>query len=145
MYKGIGTNYTSGYPFAASDYVNFDEWSGSVTTYFTQTPSMKSSLGELQTTGAAPAVTSGAGDCGTTPLISGNNRVGVVTVGSSTNGGKCTLTFAQGLSFAHAPVCGVSDVTTPTHVVAPVTTVNTLLISATATITAGDKLNYQCE
>jgi hypothetical protein len=45
-------------------------------------------------TGTAPGVATGAGDCGTSPSVAGNDSVGRVTVGSSTNGGKCTLTFS---------------------------------------------------
>ena len=46
-----GTNYTSGYPFASSDYVKLTENSGSATTYFTQSPSGRSSLGMREFTG----------------------------------------------------------------------------------------------
>ena len=46
-----------------------------------------------EVTGAVPAVATGAADCGTSPTIAGNNTTGVVTVGTSTNGGKCTVTF----------------------------------------------------
>ncbi len=139
------TAFTSGYPFAATDYVNLTDFTGSVSSYFTQTPSNKSSLGEIQTTGTTPAVASGSSACGTSASVVGNNRTGVVTVGSSTNGGVCTLTFAGSLSFTHAPVCWVYDVTTPTNLVHPVTTVTTLAITAASAITAGDKLNYLCE
>ena len=75
----------------------------------------------------------------------GNNGVGKVTVGSSTNGGKCTITFANSFAFGNAPVCMVADVTTPANVVKAVTTTTTLAITAASSITAGDVLTYRCE
>lgn len=89
--------------------------------------------------GTSPAVASGAGDCGTSPSIAGNDTTGRVTVGSSTNGGKCTLTFAT--AYTNAPQCSVSDETTGV-LVRPVTTTTTLAI--TGVIVAGDKLTYFC-
>ena len=85
------------------------------------------------------AVGSGSSDCGTTPAIAGNDNIGRITVGSSTNGGKCTITFAN--PWTNAPVCSVSDETTATPV-HPVSTTTTMAI--TGTLTAADKLVYQC-
>lgn len=101
--------------------------------------------GGLEWHGNAPAVATGATDCGTSPSIVGNNHTGQVTVGSSTNGGKCTLTFSNSFSFAHAPICFVADTTTIADTVKAVTTQTTLAITAGVAIAAGDVLNYVCE
>ena len=95
--------------------------------------------GHVQYTGTSTAVTSGAADCGTSPAIVGNDNAGRITVGSSTNGAKCTITFAT--TWNNAPICTVSDETTGV-LVRPVITTSTLAV--TGVIVAGDKLDYIC-
>ena len=93
--------------------------------------------------GATPTVGSGASDCGTSPAVVGHDNVGRVTVGSSTNGGKCTITFAN--AWTTQPVCVVQDETTPANLVHPVYSgVTKLVITASGSLTAGDTLSYSC-
>lgn len=91
--------------------------------------------------GATPSLATGATDCGTSPAFVGaaNDNLGKITVGSSTNGGKCTVTFAA--QWAQAPVCMVSDETTGV-LVRPVATNSQVAI--TGVIVAGDTVNYRC-
>lgn len=91
-------------------------------------------------TGTAPGIGTGASDCGTTPVISGNDTTGIVTVGSGTNGGVCTLTFAN--SWTSRPVCMVQNETTAN--LARGTDATTLLFKITGTFVAGDTLSYHC-
>jgi len=93
-------------------------------------------LGGIGTT----TVANGSGDCGTSPSIAGNDNIGRITVGSSTNGGKCTVTFAKTWE-DNAPVCFVDDETT-SSALRPEPTTTTLTINGT--LTAGDKLVYRC-
>ncbi len=144
MYLASGTNFTSGYPFSTSDFINLAENNGSANTYFTQNPGSRGQKGALEFTGTVPIVASGSTDCGTSPAIVGNNHTGKVTVGTGTNGGKCTVTFSGSFAFGNAPVCFVSDATTPANNVKAVATTTTLAITAVSAITAGDVLNYQC-
>ncbi len=107
------------------------------------TPRSASALGMLGRqifTGATPSVGSGAGDCGTSPSISGNDSVGRVTVGSSANGGKCTVNFAT--AWPNPPVCSVFDETTG-NLVRP-TAVMATSVALAGTLTAGDVLAYRC-
>lgn len=94
----------------------------------------------LEFDGTAPSVGSGAGDCGTTPSIVGNDNVGRVTVGGVANGGKCTVTFA--VAWTNAPICVVEEETTA-NLVRPAN-VTTTAVEITGTLVAGDKLAYQC-
>jgi len=89
--------------------------------------------------GTAPTVGSGATDCGTSPAIAGNDNVMKITVGSSTNGGKCTVTFAS--AWVTAPVCTVQNQTAAINMSAPVTTTT---VTPTGSITAGDVINVHC-
>ena len=98
------------------------------------------SLGHLVLNGSVPTVASGSSDCGTSPAIAGNDTVGVVTVGSSTNGGKCTVTFHT--AWTTAPVCTAQDQTTG-NLLHPVVATGTLTI--TGTLTAADKISYECK
>jgi hypothetical protein len=91
-------------------------------------------------TGTLPNIGAGATDCGTSPVIAGNDNVGRVTVGSGANGGKCTLTFHHSWT-STAPVCTVADQTTA-NLVRPVVSVSTLAI--TGTLVPGDTLGYIC-
>src|SRR5579872_5667272 len=83
------------------------------------------------TSGTVPVVSSGAGDCGTSPAIAGNSNVGRITVGSSTNGGKCTVTFAA--PYAHPPVCYTQDETSNARLTYATTTTTALVINAAST------------
>ena len=87
----------------------------------------------------APTVASGAAKCGTSATIAGNDNVGVVTVGTSTNGGVCTVTFHS--KWTTAPVCLAQDRTTA-HLLLSATTTSALTISGT--LTAADKISYDC-
>ena len=95
--------------------------------------------GHTTTYGTAPTVASGSGDCGTAPSIVGNDNNGRITVGSSTNGGQCTLTFAA--AWNHAPQCVAGDEGHNLNL-QPVPTTTTLVIKAV--LTAGDTLAYRC-
>lgn len=101
---------------------------------------MKMQNGHVETTGTAPTVSSGAGDCGTSPSIAGNDNTGRVTVGSSTNGGFCTVTFAQ--SWSNQVICSVNNETT--GILVRATNTSTSSFRITGVIVAGDKLTYQC-
>ncbi len=87
----------------------------------------------------APTVASGAGDCGTSPAIAGRDGAFRVTVGSSTNGGVCTVTF--GHAWATAPVCTVANETT-SNPLRP--TASTTALTLRGTLTAGDSLVAIC-
>jgi len=89
--------------------------------------------------GTAPTVGSGATDCGTSPAIAGNDNIMKITVGSSTNGGKCTFTFAQ--AWVIAPVCIAQDQTTVIPMRAPSTTTTVTVYGA---IVAGDTISVRC-
>jgi hypothetical protein len=97
-------------------------------------------LGHQIMTGATPAVASGSSDCGTSPSIGGNDSAGRVTVGASTNGGRCTVTFAS--PWPNPPVCSVFDETTG-NLVRPIAT-STSSVVLTGTLAAGDSIVYQC-
>ena len=106
------------------------------------TPRSASALGMLGhqiTTGATPAVGSGASDCGTLPSIGGNDSAGRVTVGSA-NGGVCTITFVS--PWPNPPVCSVFDETSGT-LVRP-TAASTASMVLTGAFSAGDVLAYSC-
>lgn len=97
-------------------------------------------LGHQVFTGTAPAVGSGASDCGTAPVVAGNDSAGRVTVGSGANGGKCTITFAQ--SWPSPPVCTAFDETS--GVLLRPTGATTALVALSGALTAGDVLSYSC-
>lgn len=92
-------------------------------------------------TGTSPSITTGASDCGTAPTVSGNDNVGIITVGSSTNGGVCTITFANAWPFR--PVCIVQNETTANLTRATAT--STTLFKVTGVFVAGDTLSYICK
>jgi hypothetical protein len=96
-------------------------------------------LGHQITSGAAPAVGSGPGDCGTSPSIAGNDSAGRITVGGS-NGGQCTITFVS--SWPNPPVCSAFDETTATPV--QPTAASTSSVALKGMLTSGDSLAYQC-
>jgi hypothetical protein len=106
------------------------------------TPRSASALGMLGhqiTTGATPAVGSGASDCGTLPSIGGNDSAGRVTVGSA-NGGICTITFVS--PWPNPPICSVFDETRGT-LVRP-TAASTASMVLTGAFSDGDVLAYSC-
>jgi hypothetical protein len=82
----------------------------------------------------------GAGDCGTAPSIGGTDSAGRVTVGSATNGGRCTVSFA--VAWPTAPVCAVVNETSGSSV--RPTAATTTSVALTGTLTAGDNLAYHC-
>jgi hypothetical protein len=90
--------------------------------------------------GYAPSVSSGSGDCGSDPTIVGTDNAGRVTVGSGTNGGQCTLTFAQ--EWDNPPICLAQDETTATLLT--LTGVSTTGFTLTGSILEGDTLVYHC-
>jgi hypothetical protein len=100
--------------------------------------------GHIVSSGATPTVGSGAGDCGTSPVISGNDTTGRITVGTSPNGGKCTVTFGASYT-GNAPVCSVWNETSESRLVSPINTSTSLFaITAQSTLATGDKLSYHC-
>lgn len=93
--------------------------------------------------GALPAVTSGSGDCGTSPSIAGSDNVMLVTLGSSTNGGKCTATFAN--AWTTPPVCVCNNDTTSAHgCQALASSTTSVALTASTTYAAADKLEAHC-
>src|SRR5271156_5703852 len=105
------------------------------------TPRSASTLGMFGhqiTTGANPALGSGASDCGTLPSIGSNDSAGRITVGSA-NGGSCTITFVS--PWPNPPVCSAFDETRAT-LVRP-TAASTATVALTGTFTDGDVLAYQ--
>lgn len=97
--------------------------------------------GAIITYGAsAPTVATGAGDCGTSPAIAGNNSSGTVTVGSSSNGSKCTITFSGTLT--STPHCLCNNRTTGN--LCRATSPGTTTVALSGTLTAADVLDYVC-
>ena len=99
-------------------------------------------LAETIFTGNVPLVTAGSGDCGTSPAIVGTDNVFRVTVGSSANGGLCTVTFAQ--VFPHTPICYAVDETSSARLVLPAPSTINVVLTAVSTFTAGDKIGATC-
>jgi Pectate lyase superfamily protein len=97
-------------------------------------------LGHQIMTGATPAVGSGASDCGASPSIGGNDSAGRITVGASTNGGRCTITFAS--PWPNPPVCSAFDETTGNLVRPSATSITS--VALTGALISGDSLVYQC-
>ena len=97
-------------------------------------------LGHQMFTGATPTVSSGPNDCGTSPSIGGSDSAGRITVGASTNGGKCTITFAS--SWPNPPVCSMFDETTGSLVRPSAASTGSVVL--TGVLSAGDSLVYQC-
>jgi hypothetical protein len=94
-------------------------------------------------TGAAPTVTAGASFCGTAPVIVGNSNVFRITVGSSSNGSNCPVTFSA--PFAHAPVCIPVNETSGARGAYPaLPTTTSVTITADSTFTAGDSIGVTC-
>ena len=93
----------------------------------------------------SPVVSSGAGDCGTSPALQANSwdENGTVTVGTSTNGGICTVQLIQ--KYAQTPSCLVQNQTTANALRPVMTNASGLVtLKMTGTLTAGDKLTWVC-
>src|SRR5262249_52908660 len=97
-------------------------------------------LGHELYSGATPTVDSGSGDCGTSPFIGGNDSAGRVTVGSSTNGGKCTVHFVS--SWPNPPICSVVDETNGSLIIPRAASPTSVAFSGT--LEPGDVLAYHC-
>jgi hypothetical protein len=126
------------YEFAA---LQFDGSNFRIVSITPRTASALGMLGHQIYTGATPAVASGSNDCGSSPAIVGNDSAGRVVVGSSVNGGKCTITFAT--PWPNPPVCSVVNETTA-NLVRP-TAALTASVAFAGTLTAGDSLAYRCD
>lgn len=96
--------------------------------------------GHLHLMGTAPTVSSGLADCGTSPAIVGNDNVGRVTVGTSTNGGFCSITFAT--AWTNTPICFAEDETT--GILVRATNVSTTSFRITGLVVAADTIVYHC-
>jgi len=94
----------------------------------------------LITNGTAPTITTGTGDCGTSPSVVGNDLSGTITVGSGVNGGKCTVTFSAAKSSTPNCICQNSTTANLTRAASQSTT----SFQCTGTLTAGDQLVYWC-
>jgi len=94
--------------------------------------------GHVEYTGTAPTLSS----CGTSPSIVGNDMVGRVTVGTSPST-TCTLTFNA--AFTNAPICFAQDETTSVTMRATTISTTAVTFTASASMTASDKLSYRCE
>jgi hypothetical protein len=94
--------------------------------------------GHAEYTGTAAALSS----CGTSPSIVGNDMVGRVTVGTVPST-TCTLTFNT--AFTNAPICFAQDETSGVTVRATTVSTTAVTFTASASMTAGDKLSYRCE
>lgn len=89
----------------------------------------------LMASGAsAPALTS----CGTSPAISGDDKAGLVTMGTGTPTG-CVITFAT--AYSAAPYC---TVTWQTNIASMQYVVSATAITLTQTATSSNKVNYVC-
>ena len=93
---------------------------------------------------AIPTVGTGASDCGTSPTVDSNatDSAGKVTVGSSTNGGVCTITFNAPSKWLNAPVCMAQNDTTAALV--RTTARSTTIFKLTGIFLAGDVLSWIC-
>lgn len=91
-----------------------------------------------------PTVADGSGDCGTSPVLTGSDNAGRIIVGSGTNGGKCTVTFADGwgTEWTNPPICIVQNESNANAVRPSSATVDSFEI--VGTISDGDSLVYQC-
>lgn len=118
---------------------------GTKYTYYYSVPELSAAFGNnghLVNVGTKPVVTTGAADCGTGPITSvGNDYAGRVTVGTSTNGGKCTLTFAT--AWATAPACQCTN-ESAVQLCRAIVAVDKLTVALTGTLVAGNLLTYEC-
>lgn len=86
-----------------------------------------------------PTVASGTTDCALSPAIVGSDGAMRITVGTGTNGGVCTVTFAT--AWTGVPVCVIQNETTA-NLMRPQVTASVLKFNGT--LTAGDSLVAQC-
>jgi hypothetical protein len=108
---------------------------------FTDSFNVPATIGHhLSFASVAPSIGLGSSDCGTSPSVVGNDTAGRITVGSGTNGGKCTLTFAK--TWPNAPICTVTDETTNVLVIPKGAATSS--VAFTGSIVAGDTLAYHC-
>lgn len=94
--------------------------------------------GHFEYSGTTPT----AASCGTAPVISGNDVVGRITIGSAP-GGYCQINFAA--SWVNTPVCTVANETSGARSVFPQPTTTQLsIVAASGSLTASDSLTYVC-
>jgi hypothetical protein len=94
--------------------------------------------------GSAPSVASGPMACGTSPVISGSDLVGSVTMGTSPSG-SCPVAFAT--AWANAPdTCSCNNNTSAARPCAAlsVSTTSFALAATTSPFTGGDNIGYNC-
>lgn len=93
--------------------------------------------------GQIPAVTSGSTHCGTSATIAGADNAFVITVGSSTNGGACPVTFAKTFTNIHG--CISQNMTSAARPVYALSVSSSgVTPTASGTISAGDKIMTYC-
>lgn len=93
--------------------------------------------GHINATGSIPVVTS----CGTSPIISGNDAMGQVTVGSITATG-CTITFAT--PYEATPHCQLTNESMSITSALGYSETTAAITVTQATGLVGDKLDYDC-
>jgi len=137
---GVGVGMSA--PTSATQIVGADQFVLQVSTAITGPYSLSvSSTNHTEFGGVKPAVASGAGDCGTSPAIVGNDSNGRITVGTGANGGKCTITFSDP-SWSNTPACFCNDETT--GVLVRATGTSKTSVACTGVIVAGDSITYSC-
>lgn len=87
-----------------------------------------------------PTTGSGAGGCGTGPALSGNDSVGIITLGTTPNATTCTITFST--AWLGSVVCAVSNISTGTATYMSAS--NTTSFTMTGTFAAGHNLSWIC-
>jgi hypothetical protein len=92
--------------------------------------------GHVEYTGTAPGVTAGTG-----ATITGNDMAGRVTVGTSPS---TTVALTFNSSWTNAPVCFAQDETSAVTMRATTITTAAVTFTASATLTASDKVSYSC-
>lgn len=97
--------------------------------------------GRRYTGGPTPTVASGAGDCGTSPSIVGNDDTMTVTVGTGANGNVCTITLAKERPDTKY-VCNANDNSTAVNVRITTKTVSSFKLEGV--FSAGDTLDVNC-
>jgi hypothetical protein len=99
------------------------------------TGTLQTFLGHVAAGTSPPVLTS----CGSgSPTILGDDKDGVVTMGTSATG--CVITFAT--AYTSAPLCTVSWQATP--LASQSYTVSTTALTTVQTSASGNKLNYHC-
>ncbi len=92
--------------------------------------------GHILTTGAAPAVSSGA----TTPTIAGSDYAGTITMNAAAT--TVTATFAR--AYLTAPYCLVTPNGTATTSISYTTATTSLAITASGAAGVNNKMTYLC-